>query len=35
MLHAIRHGDEDEAAAASLRLNDYLVDFAYQTIRDR
>ncbi|MFE2737046.1 GntR family transcriptional regulator [Streptomyces sp. NPDC056721] len=35
VLHAIRHGDEEKAAATSLRLNDYLVEFAYRTIRSR
>jgi DNA-binding GntR family transcriptional regulator len=32
-LRAICRGDDEEAAAASLRLNDYLVEFAYQTLQ--
>ncbi|WP_030377083.1 MULTISPECIES: GntR family transcriptional regulator [unclassified Streptomyces] len=35
VLHAIREGDEEKAASASLRLNDYLVEFAYRTLRSR
>ncbi|MFJ2034183.1 GntR family transcriptional regulator [Streptosporangium sp. NPDC087985] len=33
ILRAICYGDESKAAAASLRLNDYLIDFTYQTLR--
>jgi DNA-binding GntR family transcriptional regulator len=33
ILRAICHGDENEAAGASLRLNDYLIDFTYRTLR--
>jgi DNA-binding GntR family transcriptional regulator len=33
ILRAICDGNDDEAAAASLRLNDYLVEFAYQTLK--
>lgn len=32
-LIAICHGDEEAAVAASLSLNDYLVEFAYRSIR--
>lgn len=32
-LRAICHGDEKAAAAASVALNDYLIDFAYRSIR--
>lgn len=32
ILRAVCHGDENEAAAAALRLNDYLIEFAYQTL---
>ena len=32
ILHAICHEGEEQAAAASLRLNDYLVEFACRTI---
>lgn len=35
ILHAIADGDEDKAASASLRLNDYLVEFTYRTIHTR
>jgi DNA-binding GntR family transcriptional regulator len=35
ILRAISSGDETLAAAASLQLNDYLVDFAYQTLQAR
>lgn len=35
ILHAICHGDEEKAASASLRLNDYLVEFSYRTIHSR
>ena len=35
ILRAIAGGDESAASAASLRLNDYLVQFAYQTLHDR
>jgi len=34
ILRAICHGDANEGAAASLRLNDYLVEFAYQTLKE-
>jgi hypothetical protein len=27
------HGDDGKAAAASLELNDYLVDFSYRSLR--
>jgi DNA-binding GntR family transcriptional regulator len=35
LLQAIRHADADQAAQASLRLNDYLVEFAYRTLHDK
>jgi UDP-2,3-diacylglucosamine pyrophosphatase LpxH len=31
----ICHGDEVETTEASLRLNDYLTDFTYQTLRSQ
>lgn len=34
ILRAISHGDESEACEASLRLNDYLVEFTYGTLRN-
>ncbi len=33
ILGAICHGDEEKAVTASTRLNDYLVDFAYATLK--
>lgn len=35
ILRAIASGDENAATTASLRLNDYLVEFAYRTLHDR
>jgi DNA-binding GntR family transcriptional regulator len=35
ILRAIHKQDPDRAAAASLALNDYLVDFAHRTLRER
>jgi DNA-binding GntR family transcriptional regulator len=34
ILRAICAGNEADASAASLKLNDYLIDFAYNTLRD-
>ncbi|MCO8304732.1 MULTISPECIES: GntR family transcriptional regulator [Streptomyces] len=33
ILRAICHGDEAKASEASVRLNDYLTDFTYRTLR--
>jgi DNA-binding GntR family transcriptional regulator len=35
ILRAIHAGDERQSARASLALNDYLVEFAHRTLRDR
>jgi len=35
ILRAICHGDQSKASDASLRLNDYLTDFTYRTLRDQ
>jgi DNA-binding FadR family transcriptional regulator len=35
ILQAIGHGDPAQASQASLRLNDYLTDFTYQTLRNQ
>lgn len=35
VLRAVSHTDAEEAVAASHRLNDYLTDMAYRTIRER
>jgi DNA-binding FadR family transcriptional regulator len=35
ILRAIGHGDPAQASQASLRLNDYLTDFTYQTLRNQ
>jgi DNA-binding FadR family transcriptional regulator len=35
ILRAIGHGDPARASQASLRLNDYLTDFTYQTLRNQ
>jgi DNA-binding GntR family transcriptional regulator len=35
LLLAITSGDLDQAATASRQLNDYLVEFAYRTLRER
>ncbi|MFD2416596.1 GntR family transcriptional regulator [Amycolatopsis pigmentata] len=35
ILRAICHGDEAKASEASLRLNDYLTDFTYRTLRNQ
>ncbi|KAA9156577.1 GntR family transcriptional regulator [Amycolatopsis acidicola] len=35
ILRAICHGDETKASEASLKLNDYLTDFTYRTLRNQ
>ncbi|MCX0275269.1 GntR family transcriptional regulator [Nocardia zapadnayensis] len=35
ILRAICHGDQTKASEASLRLNDYLTDFTYRTLRNQ